>query len=70
MIKLIHPFPSPLDTLHAWREGDAVIAVDDKPIEDMLDLYYYTPAGDEMVLTIRSADGAESRVAMAPGALD
>jgi putative radical SAM enzyme (TIGR03279 family) len=70
MIKLIQPFPSPLDTLHDWRDGDAVIAVDDKPIEDMLDLYYYTPAGEEMVLTIRSADGAESRVAMAPGALD
>jgi len=70
MIKLIQPFPSPLDTLHDWHDGDAVIAVDDKPIEDMLDLYYYTPAGDEMVLTIRSADGAESCVAMAPGALD
>jgi len=70
MIRLIQPFPSPLDKLHAWREGDAVSAVDGRPVEDMLDLYYYMPTGQEMVLTIRRADGEETRVGLSPGALD
>ncbi|MBU0743357.1 DUF512 domain-containing protein [bacterium] len=70
MIRLIQPFPSPLSKLHDWREGDAVTAVDGRPVEDMLDLYYYMPRGDEMVLTIRRADGDETRVSLAPHALD
>ncbi len=70
MIRLIQPFPSPLDRLHDWREGDAVAAVDGRPIEDMLDLYYYMPRGDKMTLTIRREDGAETEVALAPHALD
>ncbi len=70
MIQLIQPFPSPLDTLHDWRAGDAVTAVDGRPVEDMLDLYYYTPEQDEMVLTIRRETGEETTVALAPSALD
>jgi len=70
MIELIQPFPSPLDRQHAWREGDAVAAVDDQPVEDMLDLYYYMPRGDRMILTIRRADGEELQIRLAPHALD
>jgi putative radical SAM enzyme (TIGR03279 family) len=70
MIQLIQPFPSPLDKLHSWQIGDFVSAVDGHPIEDMLDLYYYMPSGDEMVLTIQRLDGSTTEVSLAPQALD
>ena len=70
MIQLIQPFPTPLDRHHAWREGDMVTEVDGRPIEDMLDLYYYMPRADRMTLTIRSADGAVNSVSLEPYALD
>ncbi len=52
MIELVKPFPSPLDKAHRWREGDYVAAVDGVAVEDLLDLYYYMPRGEKMVLTI------------------
>ncbi|MCB1150457.1 DUF512 domain-containing protein [bacterium] len=70
MIQLIQPFPTPLDRLHQWREGDVVASVDGRPIEDMLDLYYYMPKGTKMDLGIRRADGTETSVALEPYALD
>lgn len=70
MIQLIQPFPTPLDRLHEWRQGDTVVSVDGRPIEDMLDLYYYMPKGTKMALGIRRADGAESTIALEPYALD
>ncbi len=70
MIQLIQPFPTPLNRLHDWREGDTVVAVDDQPVEDMLDLYYYMPRGTTMNLSIRRADGEESVLRMEPYALD
>lgn len=70
MIPLVTPFPPPLDRLHAWQAGDAVVAVDGRPVEDMLDFYYYVPAGARMMLTIRRSGGQEITVAMPPEALD
>lgn len=70
MIQLIQPFPTPLDRLHEWRQGDTVVSVDGRPIEDMLDLYYYMPKGTKMALGIRRADGAAAEVVMEPYALD
>lgn len=70
MIPLATPFPPPLDRLHAWREGDAVVAVDGRLVEDMLDLYYYQPEGPRMMLTIRRAGGEDVTVTLPPTALD
>jgi len=70
MIQLVAPFPPPLDRLHRWAEGDAVVAVDGRLIEDMLDLYYYMPEGERTMLTIRRGDGSELLVAVPPTALD
>jgi len=70
LIELVQPFPSPLDRRHAWQPGDAVVAVDDQPVEDMLDLYYYMPRGDVMTLTIARRDGSRVRVDLEPWALD
>lgn len=69
MITLIGPFPPPYERAHAWRQGDAVVAVDGRPVEDMLDFYYYVPDGARMMLTVRRADGAETVVALPPDAL-
>jgi len=70
MIELVQPFPSPLDRRHAWRPGDAVVAVDDRPLTDMLDLYFYMPRGDVMTLTIQRRDGSRVDVDLEPWALD
>jgi len=70
MIKLIQPFPTPLNRLHDWCEGDSVVAVDGQPIEDMLDLYYYMPRGTTMTLKINRLDLTSTEVVMEPYALD
>ncbi len=70
MIELIMPFPGPHDRAYQWRKGDAVAALDGRAIEDILDLYYYIPDGEQMVLTIRRATGQELEVTLPPQALD
>ena len=70
MIPLIRSFPPPLDQLHRWRAGDQVTHLDGRPLEDILDLYYYTPEGDRTTLAIRSGDGASVTVELDPGDID
>lgn len=67
MIPLIRPFPAPLDRLHAWQAGDAVVQLDGRPLEDILDLYYYAPEETTTALGIRRADGSEVTVRLDPG---
>lgn len=66
MIVLIRPFPAPLDALYPWQPGDHITHLDGRPVEDIIDLYYYTPEDDETVLTIRRRDGEVARVVMDP----
>jgi len=70
MIPLTRSFPPPLDQLHQWRPGDQVTHLDGRPIEDILDLYYYTPEGVRTTLDIRSADGETATVELDPGDID
>ncbi len=70
MIDLMKPFPPPHDHCYAWQEGDAITALDGREIEDMLDLYYYVPEGEHMVLRVRRATGQELEVELPPTALD
>lgn len=78
MIELVKPFPSPLDKLHEWRPGDYVSAVDGRPVEDLLDLYYFMPRGQSMILTVTRAAEAcapgetveSAEIELRPGALD
>ncbi|MBK8166196.1 MAG: DUF512 domain-containing protein [bacterium] len=67
MIPLTRPFPAPLDRLHAWQAGDAVVQLDGRPLEDILDLYYYAPEESTTALGIRRADGSEVTVRLDPG---
>jgi NifB/MoaA-like Fe-S oxidoreductase len=67
MIPLTRPFPPPLDRLHDWRPGDAVATIDGRPLEDILDLYYYAPEESTTALGIRRADGGELIVRLDPG---
>lgn len=67
MIPLTRPFPPPLDRLHDWRPGDAVATIDGRPLEDILDLYYYAPEESTTALGIRRADGGELTVRLDPG---
>ena len=66
MIVLIRPFPAPLDALHEWRPGDHITHLDGRPVEDIIDLYYYTPEDETTVLTVRRTDGDVCRVEMDP----
>ncbi len=70
MIPLVRPLPPPLDRRHAWQEGDAVVALDGHPLEDVLDLYHYVPATNRLLLTIRRATGEERTVAFPPAELE
>ena len=70
MIPLIRPFPPPLDRLHAWRPGDQVTHLDGRPLEDILDLYYYTPEEGRTRLNILREDGEEALISMDPGDID
>ena len=70
MIMLIRPFPTPLDTLFEWRQGDHITHLDGRPIEDILDLYYYTPESHTTALNIQRQTGESIRVEMDPGDID
>ncbi len=66
MIILIRAFPAPLDRLYPWQPGDHITHLDGRPVEDIIDLYYYTPETDETVLTIKRREGETVRVVMDP----
>ena len=70
MIEITQALPAPYDDAFAWREGDHLTHLDGRPVEDVLDLYYYQPDGDAMDVVIRRRDGEEVSVALAPEALD
>jgi len=66
MIMLIRAFPAPLNQLYEWRIGDTITHLDGEPLEDILDLYYYTPEAERTVLTIKRQSGDRERVEMDP----
>jgi NifB/MoaA-like Fe-S oxidoreductase len=70
MITLIRAFPKPLDTLHAWQPGDHITHLDGRPIEDILDLYYYSPEDKVTTLNIKRRTGETVRVEMDPSDID
>ncbi len=70
MIMLIRPFPAPLDTLFEWQTGDHITHLDGRPLEDILDLYYYTPESKVTTLNIQRKTGEILRVELDPGDID
>jgi len=70
MIMLIRPFPAPLDALFEWQTGDHITHLDGRPIEDILDLYYYTPETKVTTLNIQRKTGEMLRVEMDPADID
>lgn len=70
MLMLICPFPKPLNQLHDWQLGDSITHLDGRPIEDIIDLYYYTPEDDTTTLTIKRKTGELISVVMAPENID
>jgi len=67
---LIRQFPAPLDTLFEWQTGDHITHLDGRPIEDILDLYYYTPESKVTTLNIQRKTGETLRVELDPGDID
>jgi len=70
MITLTCDLPRPHDRHYQWREGDQLTHLDGRPVEDVLDLYYYQPEGEVMHLTLLRADGESIEVDFPPDALD
>jgi NifB/MoaA-like Fe-S oxidoreductase len=70
MIMLIRPFPAPLDTLFQWQTGDHITHLDGRPLEDILDLYYYTPESRITTLNIQRKSGESVLVEMDPADID
>jgi putative radical SAM enzyme (TIGR03279 family) len=71
MITLTRNLPRPYDRHHDWREGDQLTHLDGRPVEDVLDLYYYQPEdADEMRLAVRRQDGTRVAFTLPPEALD
>ena len=70
MITLIRAFPKPLDALYPWQPGDHITHLDGRPLEDILDLYYYSPEDKVTTLNIRRRTGETVRVEMDPADID
>jgi len=70
MIELINPLPAPYERQHAVRAGDLLTHLDGRPVEDVLDLYYYQPEDQDMHLVVRRADGSEAAFTLPAHALD
>jgi len=70
MLMLIRSFPKPLDQLHHWEIGDSITHLDGRPVEDIIDLYYYTPEAEQTILTLKRKTGERVTVTMAPEDID
>ena len=70
MLMLIRAFPKPLDQLHDWHFGDSITHLDGRPVEDIIDLYYYTPESNTTTLTIKRKEGDRVIVTMNPEDID
>jgi putative radical SAM enzyme (TIGR03279 family) len=71
MIELTRPMPPPHGIDHRWIEGDRLTHIDGRPVEDVLDLYFYQREGREtMRLTVRREDGQAVQVDIPAEALD
>ncbi|HOX26361.1 MAG TPA: DUF512 domain-containing protein [Candidatus Krumholzibacteria bacterium] len=70
MIELTGPLPHPHQRRHEWRPGDRLTHLDGRPVEDVLDVYYYQPEDAVMRLSIRRSGGEEVAVELPPTALD
>jgi len=70
MINLIRAFPQPLDQLYDWQPGDHVTHLDGRPLEDILDLYYYSPETAVTTLNISRRTGETVRLEMDPADID
>ncbi len=70
MIILIRNFPAPLDTLYEWQPGDHITHLDGRPLEDILDLYYYNPEGETTELSLKRKGGQRLTVTLKPGDID
>ncbi len=70
MITLIRAFPQPLDALYDWQPGDHITHLDGRPIEDILDLYYYSPETQVTTLDIQRRTGEALRIEMDPADID
>ncbi len=66
MIQLIKPLPHPLDDLHTWQPGDRLTHLDGRPIEDILDLYYYTPESRRTRLLLARSNGTQVELVIDP----
>lgn len=66
MIALVKPFAPPLDAVYDWRPGDAVTHLDGRPLQDILDLYYYAPEAARTRLRVLRADGTGQEVLLDP----
>ena len=70
MITILRAFPAPLDRLYEWRPGDHITHLDGRPLEDILDLYYYQPEGEATSLRIQRKEGDSFSVIMDPADID
>lgn len=70
MIELTKPLQPPYDRHHLWGEGDTLTHLDGRLVEDVIDIYYYQPEGEEMRLTVQRADGSAVDVTLPAAALD
>lgn len=58
MIELMKDLPSPFRVHYQWQAGDRLTHLDHRPVQDILDLYFYQPDHGEAVrLTVRRRDG-------------
>jgi putative radical SAM enzyme (TIGR03279 family) len=70
MIELIGSLPPPHDRLYTWQDGDHLVRLDGRDVEDVLDLYYYQPDGEVMEVVIQRASGDEVALELDPTLLD
>jgi len=70
MITITTQLAAPHNRHYDWRSGDQLTHLDNRPVEDVLDLYYYQPEDTSMHVIIRRATGEEVKVDLPPDALD
>ncbi len=70
MIAMTSSLPAPYHRQFSWQEGDQLTHLDGRPVEDVLDLYYYQPEDQDMHLVVRRQDGEDVAFTLPAHALD
>ncbi|MFH1845049.1 MAG: DUF512 domain-containing protein [bacterium] len=68
-MQILKPLPAEYREHYSWQPGDTLTGLENSPLSDILDLYFYLPETEMMTLSIQRQDGTVFPVTLPTEAL-